>query len=307
MDNQAKIAVFIDIDNCAMTLEQYLNAMSQIKQLGKIIYGRAYGVNERKQPQILTDLVSHGFDIYRPMIEKKPKSRVFDCRIAIDVVEYVITREKILDAVAILCCSNNPLPLFSKVSSYGVQIIALPSVQGQSNSYITHLIKLDNMFTKPPQPQRRKPKPQTANVVKEVTVVTETVITDDEQVDNELAAVSNSVSELVSEAAKQENSFQIDDTQTTLTAANLQTSKADNEEPSKQVVNSSLSEQTATIKQEDTQISQQLTEQPSNCSPLNEQKQVSDTIIENVKSQIINSDLDQELINQIKKLLIQQT
>lgn len=306
MDNQAKIAVFIDIDNCAMTLEQYLNAMSQIKQLGKIIYGRAYGVNERKQPQILADLISHGFDIYRPMIEKKPKSRVFDCRIAIDVVEYVITREKILDAVAILCCSNNPLPLFSKVSSYGVQIIALPSVQGQSNSYITHLIKLDNMFTKPPQPQRRKPKPQTVNIVKEVEVFTETVSNDDEQPDNELAAVCNSVSD-ITEATEQENTIQINDTQTTLTTANLQTSKIKNEEPSKETVNLSLSEQVVTVKKESVQVSQQLDEQPLNDVQLNEHKHVNDTIIENVKSQIINSDLNQELINQIKKLLIQQT
>lgn len=146
MYKDTKIAVFIDIDNCALTYEQYSTALSHIKEYGKIIYGKAYGVSERKNPEIIADITKQGFDICRPITSKKRNSKVFDYRIAMDVIEYVVTREKILDAVAILFVSNDPMPLFSKISSYGIKILALKPEDKQAANFISSVIEINQPY-----------------------------------------------------------------------------------------------------------------------------------------------------------------
>ena len=48
-----KIALFIDIDNTALTVEQFDNVIDQIFNSGSVLYGKIYGAVDRKHKEII--------------------------------------------------------------------------------------------------------------------------------------------------------------------------------------------------------------------------------------------------------------
>lgn len=264
MYKDTKIAVFIDIDNCALTYEQYSTALSHIKEYGKIIYGKAYGVSERKNPEITVDITKQGFDICRPITSKKRNSKVFDYRIAMDVIEYVVTREKILDAVAILFVSNDPMPLFSKISSYGIKILALKPEDKQTANFISSVIEINQPYI--PNIDMIIPKPAAKNSSAPADKAKHAEINAD-TVNSSYETVKDNINKAAA-----------------ATVSNATEEKTVNKIIEKQPVINATEEKEEQIIQPATQVLKSSNEKPA----INRKQSTSD---------------DEELINQIKKLL----
>lgn len=111
-----KIAMFVDVDNLGLSGRQFKEIFDDVNSAGKIVYGKIYGVIDRKHKEIIDLIVNRGYDMAPPMRVKKRGSKVFDNRILIDVMETVVANEKI-DTIAVACAPADLVPLFSNSES----------------------------------------------------------------------------------------------------------------------------------------------------------------------------------------------
>ena len=139
-----KIALFIDIDNTALTVEQFDNVIDQIFNSGSVLYGKIYGAVDRKHKEIIEFAQSKGFDMAPVMRVKKRGSRVLDPRILLDALEMTVTNNNI-DAVAIVCAPGDMVPLFAKLREYGVYIMANGDLDEESLYFVDETINLEGV------------------------------------------------------------------------------------------------------------------------------------------------------------------
>ena len=139
-----KIALFIDIDNTALTVEQFDNVIDQIFNSGSVLYGKIYGAVDRKHKEIIEFAQSKGFDTAPVMRVKKRGSRVLDPRVLLDALEMTVTNNNI-DAVAIVCAPGDMVPLFAKLREYGVYIMANGDLDEESLYFVDETINLEGI------------------------------------------------------------------------------------------------------------------------------------------------------------------
>lgn len=139
-----KIALFIDIDNTALTVEQFDNVIDQIFNSGSVLYGKIYGAVDRKHKEIIEFAQSKGFDMAPVMRVKKRGSRVLDPRVLLDALEMTVTNNNI-DAVAIVCAPGDMVPLFAKLREYGVYIMANGDLDEESLYFVDETINLEGI------------------------------------------------------------------------------------------------------------------------------------------------------------------
>ena len=139
-----KIALFIDIDNTALTVEQFDNIIDQIFNSGSVLYGKIYGAVDRKHKEIIEFAQSKGFDMAPVMRVKKRGSRVLDPRVLLDALEMTVTNNNI-DAVAIVCAPGDMVPLFAKLREYGVYIMANGDLDEESLYFVDETINLEGI------------------------------------------------------------------------------------------------------------------------------------------------------------------
>lgn len=139
-----KIALFIDIDNTALTVEQFDNVIDQIFNSGSVLYGKIYGAVDRKHKEIIEFTQSKGFDMAPVMRVKKRGSRVLDPRVLLDALEMTVTNNNI-DAVAIVCAPGDMVPLFAKLREYGVYIMANGDLDEESLYFVDETINLEGI------------------------------------------------------------------------------------------------------------------------------------------------------------------
>lgn len=134
-----KIAMFVDVDNLGLSGRQFKEIFDDVNSAGKIVYGKIYGVIDRKHKEIIDLIVNRGYDMAPPMRVKKRGSKVFDNRILIDVMETVVANEKI-DTIAVACAPADLVPLFSKLREYGVSIMSLDNLDKESSFFVDDVI-----------------------------------------------------------------------------------------------------------------------------------------------------------------------
>ena len=183
------IALFIDVDNCGMQKEHYDNVIEQVAKMGEIVIGKVYGATERKHKQIIVDATNSGYTICLPMRVKKRNSKVFDNRIMCDVVEAILTNNKI-DAVAVACGGGDLVYFYRLLKKYGVKVIACDNADDETNALIDEVIdtgivekiKLPRPQPKSPAPVAKAPQPVVEEVAPSVAKEKEPVIAEVEEI-----------------------------------------------------------------------------------------------------------------------------
>ncbi|MDD4291470.1 MAG: NYN domain-containing protein [Clostridia bacterium] len=137
-----RIALFVDVDNTALELEEFTSLIECVAEEGNIAYGKLYGVVDRKNREIIDYAVEKGYDIAPPMRIKKRGSRIYDSRITVDVMDTVCNNSSI-DIVAIIAAPADMIPLFAKLHEYGIGIMAQNTLDEQSMFFVDYEIKME--------------------------------------------------------------------------------------------------------------------------------------------------------------------
>lgn len=154
-----KIAAFIDVDNCALEYSHYNNVITQLNSFGEIVVGKLYGVSDRKHKEIIAHANAQGYEIALPMRVKKRNAKVFDNRIIVDVIETVLTNDKI-DAVAVICAPADLVYFYRDLKKFGVKIIACDNVDEDNTALIDEVVDLGKVeIIKLKKPKIAKAKP----------------------------------------------------------------------------------------------------------------------------------------------------
>lgn len=140
MENDKNIALFIDLDNCNINTTYFENAVEELKLRGNIVYGKVYGVSDRKHVAIISRANSYGFDTTTPMRVKKRGSKVFDPRIFVDVMETVYTQN--VNTVCVIAAPTDMVYLYSKLHRKGISVIALDNADEESREFIDDVIDI---------------------------------------------------------------------------------------------------------------------------------------------------------------------
>ena len=135
------IAVFMDVDNCALTFDNYKNALDQIASMGKLVSCKLYGVSDRRHREIIADANDNGYDMAFAMRIKKRNAKVFDNRILVDVVEKVVANPQI-DAVAIVSAPSDMVYLYRFLQKREVSVIALDNADEDSVKLVDEILDL---------------------------------------------------------------------------------------------------------------------------------------------------------------------
>lgn len=135
------IAVFIDVDNCALSYDNYKNALEQVAEIGKIVSCKLYGVSDRRHKDIISDANDNGYDIALTMRVKKRNSRVFDNRVLVDVVEKVVSNSQV-DAVALVVAPADMVYLYRFLKKREVAVIALDNTDEDSVKLVDEVLDL---------------------------------------------------------------------------------------------------------------------------------------------------------------------
>lgn len=134
-----KIALFVDVDNLGLSGESFRDIFDDVNSAGRIVYGKIYGVIDRKHKEIIDLIVNRGYDMAPPMRIKKRGSKVFDNRLLVDIMEIVVANEKI-DTIAVACAPADMVPLFSKLREYGISVMSLDNLDKESMFFVDDVI-----------------------------------------------------------------------------------------------------------------------------------------------------------------------
>lgn len=140
------IAVFMDVDNCALSYDNYKNALEQIADMGKIVSCKLYGVSDRRHKDIISDANDNGYDLALAMRVKKRNTRVFDNRMLVDVVEKVVSNAQV-DAVAVVAAPTDMVYLYRFLKKREVAVIALDNTDEDSVKLVDEILDLGQVQT----------------------------------------------------------------------------------------------------------------------------------------------------------------
>lgn len=161
MLKELNIALFADADNCGLEYSHFDNTLFQLNEMGNVVYGKIYGVSDRKHKEIINDINKFGFDMAPVMRVKKRGSKVFDNRILIDVMDEVLSNGNI-DAVCIVAARADMVPLYSRLHKLGVKIVALDNVDDESLAFVDEVLDIGLVdVIKLPKPATHAAAPET--------------------------------------------------------------------------------------------------------------------------------------------------
>lgn len=124
MQMEKNVALFVDVDNCGLTLDTFNNAIAEAKERGNLVYGKVYGLSDRKHGAIINVATNLGFDTATVMRNKKRGRKDFDARMIVDVLDTVFSYDHI-DTVCIVSAPFDMVYLYSKLHLLGVNVVAL--------------------------------------------------------------------------------------------------------------------------------------------------------------------------------------
>ena len=156
-----KLAVFIDVDNANMTADNFQTALDELTKRGTIVYGKVYGLSERKHKEIITKANDLAFDLATVMRIKKRGSKPVDTRIFIDALDVVYSYPNV-DAVAVLTGIGDLVPLYSKLRALDIKVLALGNADEQSLHFVDEILDLG--LPAEEKPKKEKPVTEPSSV-----------------------------------------------------------------------------------------------------------------------------------------------
>ena len=140
MNNQNRIALFVDIDNMPLGKQHIDRIISQLEESGEIAYAKFYGVTDRRHRDIICDIAARGFEMAPPVNPKKRGStKVFDNRILVDLCELVFTNTSV-SSVAIVANPTNLVHLFARLKREDVGIYACDNLDDDSLAFVDEIL-----------------------------------------------------------------------------------------------------------------------------------------------------------------------
>ena len=141
MNNQNRIALFVDIDNMPLGKQHIDRIISQLEESGEIAYAKFYGVTDRRHRDIICDIAARGFEMAPPVNPKKRGStKVFDNRILVDLCELVFTNTSV-SSVAIVANPTNLVHLFARLKREDVGIYACDNLDDDSLAFVDEILR----------------------------------------------------------------------------------------------------------------------------------------------------------------------
>lgn len=306
--NAKRIAMFVDVDNCALEYLHYENVLSQVKAEGDVVYGKLYGLSDKKHKEILQDAEANGFETCRAMRIKKRGAKVFDNRIAIDVVTTVFTMD--IDAVAIVCAPADMVYLYSFLRKNGVEVYACDNADEPSMGFVDVTIDLGKVE------EIKLPKTRKAPAVtKKTETDAESVAAPETTPEESVHSIVDEAQELlrqIEQLRKEEQQFAEQHAETPVQTQAEETAVAQVEESAESEqaeqteqtspVETAVAEETPLQTEEVAQPIEQ-PQQPAQTQVDADQENDDDLIrkIEQLRSQ--NNDDDTELVDKIKRIL----
>jgi hypothetical protein len=135
------VALFIDVDNCSLDFNHFENAVNYIKEANNLIYGKVYGVSDKKNKEIIESVAKLGFDTACPMRKTKRGAKMFDSRIVVDVMDTILSLGHI-DAVCVIAAPADMVYFYSKLRAYGISIMATDNVDDDSLAFVDDIIDI---------------------------------------------------------------------------------------------------------------------------------------------------------------------
>ena len=186
MLKELNIALFADADNCGLEYGHFDSTLFQLNEMGNVVYGKIYGVSDRKHKEIINDINKLGFDMAPVMRVKKRGSKVFDNRILIDVMDEVLSNGNI-DAVCIVAARADMVPLYSRLHKLGVKIVALDNVDDESLAFVDEVLDIGLVdVIKLPKPAPHAAAPETTEKAEETAPDVQNENVQNENVQNEV-------------------------------------------------------------------------------------------------------------------------
>lgn len=301
------IAVFMDVDNCALSYDNYKNALEQIADMGKIVSCKLYGVSDRRHKDIISDANDNGYDLALAMRVKKRNTRVFDNRMLVDVVEKVVSNPQV-DAVAVVAAPTDMVYLYRFLKKREVAVIALDNTDEDSVKLVDEILDLGQVQTLKFPTQ--KPSKTVDDVLEEAVATPISAEDKNAKLQDEIARLrkengivlpqEEDVNPIAEDAVGQAEDFSeqtqtlIDDIEQ-LRAEEAQTAQVA-DEPAQETAEEVAEQPVEEIQEEDQQPAQ------DNDSQQNAEDQLISQI-ENLKGNLNDQSNDEELIAQIKALL----
>ena len=141
MLKELNIALFADADNCGLEYSHFDNTLFQLNEMGNVVYGKIYGVSDRKHKEIINDINKFGFDM-------APVMRVLS--------------NGNIDAVCIVAARADMVPLYSRLHKLGVKIVALDNVDDESLAFVDEVLDIGLVdVIKLPKPATHAAAPET--------------------------------------------------------------------------------------------------------------------------------------------------
>ena len=147
-----KLAVFIDVDNAALDSEHYARIINQIRAMGEIVCAGIYNASERKHKMVIEDARQHGYSIMLSATGRRRTRKAFDNRIFVDVAT-VVTRNTVIDAVAIISGPADLVYLFSYLRRLGIQVVSGNNLDDQSSALVSERLDLGVHLSAKPAPR----------------------------------------------------------------------------------------------------------------------------------------------------------
>ena len=141
MNNQNRIALFVDIDNMPLGKQHIDRIISQLEESVEIAYANFYGFTDRRHRDIICDIAARGFEMAPPVNPKKRGStKVFDNRILVDLCELVFTNTSV-SSVAIVANPTNLVHLFARLKREDVGIYACDNLDDDSLAFVDEILR----------------------------------------------------------------------------------------------------------------------------------------------------------------------
>ncbi len=200
------VALFIDVDNCSLDFNHFDNAVNYIKEANTLIYGKVYGVSDKKNKEIIEGAAKLGLDTACPMRKNKRGAKMFDSRIIVDVLDTVLSYSHI-DSVCIIAAPADMVYFYSKLRAYGISVIALDNVDDDSLVFIDDIIDIG--YVEAIKPIVKK------SVKKEALIKAENTLTEQKTIVNVPQPITEQVKEVLTEnnSAEAEIKEEIDEDQ----------------------------------------------------------------------------------------------
>lgn len=145
-----KIALFIDVDNLGLSVDNYNKVLEQLGTMGEIVFGAVYGAGERKHRKIIEHAELNGFVVRRVARTKRRGRKNFDNRIVVDAVDAVLCNRAI-NTVCVLSQPTDMVYLYGYLRNKGMAIVAADNNKDEaSRNFVTEFIDLGAIDTTKP-------------------------------------------------------------------------------------------------------------------------------------------------------------